>query len=263
VSLRLIPPLHHQGSWQMAIDSWLLDQAVALHRAGRPSEPSSCGAVLRFYSWAAPTLSLGFHQRELQPHWLALQNAGVLDLVRRPSGGRAVLHHRELTYALIWPGAPAQRRQAYRQACLWLQQAFSRLGLPLRWGDGSGLPETASCFASSSVADLMHVNGAKRIGNAQLWRRGVLLQHGSILLEPDRALWREVLGEEPPDLPPLPCDRETLIAGLRQAALDHLPTASAGWQEKPLAAQEWSLIREQLHRYSIQAAPPPEDGDRG
>jgi lipoate-protein ligase A len=176
----------------------------------------------------------------------------VLDLVRRPSGGRAVLHHRELTYALVWPGAPAQRRQAYRSACLWLQLAFSRLGLPLHWGEGAAAMAPASCFASSSSADLVHANGAKRIGNAQLWRRGVLLQHGSILLDPDRELWRQVLGEEPPPLPALPCGTETLSETLRLAALETLPTAATGWLEQPLSPEELCGIRSQLHRYRIQ-----------
>lgn len=259
MSLRWIPPLQQRGAWAMATDSWLLDQAVASLSRNHGPEAETSGAMLRFYSWEKPTLSLGFHQRELAPHWLELQQAGVLDLVRRPSGGRAVLHQRELTYALVWPGAPAQRRQAYRQACHWLQLAFSRLGLPLHWGEGSGSMVLASCFASSSSADLVHANGAKRIGNAQLWRRGVLLQHGSILLDPDRDLWRQVLGEEPPALPSLPCSPEMLSDTLRMAARETLPTAAEGWHEEPLRPEEQIGIALQLERFRIRDASPGGD----
>jgi len=259
VSLRWVPPLHQRGCWQMAIDSWLLDRAVA-HRdtsTGERQGPiGESGAALRFYTWALPTLSLGHHQRGLPPHWQALQQQGVIDLVRRPSGGRAVLHHRELTYALIWPGAPARRREAYHLACRWLQDGFARIGLPLRRGEGTGQPDNTSCFASSSFADLVHANGAKRIGNAQLWRRGVLLQHGSILLAPDQHLWRTLLGEAPPLLPPLPVGVDDLISELRLAAQGSLPIATGSWQEQSLSTQEWDAIAEQVARFRIPAQNP-------
>jgi len=256
VSLRWIPPLHRRGCWQMAIDNWLLNRSVALRNTStsHPQGPErQSGAALRFYSWAVPTLSLGHHQRDIPPQWQALEQQGVLDLVRRPSGGRAVLHHRELTYALIWPGAPAQRREAYHLACRWLQDGFARIGLPLRRGEDMGPADNASCFASSSVADLVHDNGAKRIGNAQLWRRGVLLQHGSILLAPDPDLWRTVLGDSPPPLPPLPIAVDELIAELRLAAQGSLPIAAGNWQEEFLSPLEWESIAGQVAHFQIPA----------
>jgi CheY-like chemotaxis protein len=67
----------------MAIDSWLLEASL-LDPAGAPA--------LRFYRWSRPTLSLGFHQRFLPAHWRELARSGAIELVRRPSGGRAVLH---------------------------------------------------------------------------------------------------------------------------------------------------------------------------
>ncbi len=156
----------------MAIDSWLLDQA-----ADAPSPAS--GAMLRLYSWERPTLSLGFHQRSIPGRWWELAAAGAIDLVRRPSGGRAVLHAGDLTYALVWPLATPQRREAYTQACEWLRRAFAALGQPLNFGSQAPSRERSSCFATSTAADLVHADGAKRIGSAQLWRRGSLLQHGS------------------------------------------------------------------------------------
>lgn len=223
---RLLPSTNADGAWQMACDSWLLQRAVdGCH------EP-----VLRFYRWSRPTLSLGFHQRRLEPAWEALAAEGRIDLVRRPSGGRAVLHAGSLTYALIWPAAPVARLEAYARACRWLQEGFAALGLPLHLGDasprssaGGSLP--GSCFALGTGADLCHGPGLKRIGSAQLRRHGHLLQHGSILVDPPAGLWRALFGEEPPALPSLPqrfaseSPLDALERHLIQAALEHLPAA--------------------------------------
>ncbi|MFM7314761.1 MAG: lipoyl protein ligase domain-containing protein [Cyanobium sp.] len=249
--LRWIPPLQLSGCWQMAIDEWLLDRAVACSRGRDGGRGVLPAAVLRFYSWSRPTLSLGWHQRHLKPRWLDLQSRGHLQLVRRPSGGRAVLHAGELTYALVWPGAPVQRREAYHQACSWLQSGFAALGMPLAFGEQKADPDHPSCFASSTAADLVHRGGGKRIGSAQLWRQGVLLQHGSIQLKPDRALWRRVLDEEPPPIPPLDLPTEQLIERLRDAAGQQLNPASGALQEAPLTPAEWSGIATRLERYRV------------
>ena len=247
-ALRSIPPLQLSGCWQMAIDEWLLDRAVA-----SASDPASAtpAAVLRFYTWSRPTLSVGFHQRRLQPRWLELARRGDLTLVRRPSGGQAVLHAEDLTYALVWPQAPARRREAYRAACAWLQEGFADLGLPLRFGADPPDSLDSSCFARSTAADLVHPDGVKRIGSAQLWRRGVLLQHGTILLSPDAALWRRVLADDPPPLAPLTLSPAQLIGVLQNAAARHLPLASADWSPAPLTPQEWSAIAVRRARYRI------------
>jgi lipoate-protein ligase A len=252
--LRWIPPLRLSGAWQMAIDEWLLDRAVAASAAG-----PHAGASLRFYTWSRPTLSLGHHQRELSPRWLELARRGELQLVRRPSGGRAVLHAAELTYALIWPQAPARRREAYRTACAWLQHGFADLGLPVNFGAEPAAADRPSCFATSTAADLVHADGGKRIGSAQLWRRGVLLQHGSILLAPDPQLWRRVMAEEPPPLAPLALNSQGLIEVLSQAARRHLPIAGAVWSEQVLEPREWSAIAARRARYRLDPWLQPQD----
>ncbi len=232
-ALRWIPPLGLSGCWQMAIDEWLLD------RAGREpvAEAAAPLAVLRFYTWSRPTLSLGFHQRRLHPRWIELARRGELQLVRRPSGGRAVLHASELTYALVWPQAPARRREAYRAACAWLQQGFTDLGLPLQFGADPVDPLHPSCFAASTAADLVHHGGGKRIGSAQLWRRGVLLQHGSILLRPDAALWRRVLDEDPPPIEHLSLSPQRLIGVHRSLDL------RVAYEDAPGSRGEFHLCR--------------------
>jgi lipoate-protein ligase A len=240
--VRWIPPLRLGGAWQMAIDSWLLDRAALASTPGH-------GAIVRLYRWQRPTVSLGFHQRRIPGHWWELAAAGVIDLVRRPSGGRAVLHAGDLTYALVWPQASPQRREAYELACGWLLHAFAALGQPLRFGHQAASRERSSCFATSTAADLVQQDGAKRIGSAQLWRRGCLLQHGSILLSPPAGLWRQLFGHEPPALAPLPLAAAALEECLRESAGRHLPMAHSGVREQPLTAAELSQIAPELALY--------------
>jgi len=219
----------------MATDAWLLEQAA----------PS-----FRLYSWQIPTLSLGFHQVTVEARWSELARAGVIELVRRPSGGRAVLHAGEITYGLVWPGAPLGRKRAYGLACRWLLEAFDQLGQPLQQGCQSSATQPSNCFASGTAADLVHADGAKRIGSAQLWRRGCLLQHGSILVDPPADLWQLVFDAPPPRLARLPLQGPALHSLLIRSALTWLPTASSGHRERPLNNDELAAIGARLGPYS-------------
>lgn len=241
--MHLLPGLRLGGPWQMAIDTWMLEQR-------RP--------LLRLYRWSSPTLSLGRHQRRLDPHWLELHHAGAVDLVRRPSGGRAVLHGGDLTYAIVWPAAPGNREQAYRHACLWLQQAFATFGQPLQFGRPAGRAQPASCFALSTAADLVHANGVKRIGSAQLWRQGCLLQHGSIQIDPPAALWRALFHSEAPRLPPLPLQGGDLEAALIASARRWLAPAGNGLAPAVLAAHDLAAISRQVARHQQEGLASPE-----
>ena len=228
------------GAWQMACDDWLLEQGQA---------------AFRLYRWRRPTLSLGFHQRRIPAPWLALARGGAIELVRRPSGGGAVLHGFGLTYALIWPTPPRSRVMAYRQACRWLQQAFDAWGQPLRYGDTPATLGGAHCFGRSTTADLVDGHGVKRVGSAQLWRRGRLLQHGEILLNPPADLWRALFGTPPPRLAPLPTDGVALEARLLAAARRGLPASlGQGWcwdRPLPWRAGELAGIAARLHGYRL------------
>jgi lipoate-protein ligase A len=228
----------------MAIDEHLLDRALA--------DPSA-GPSFRLYRWSRPTVSLGYHQRIVPPHWRTLAAQGLIDLVRRPTGGRAVLHGQDLSYALIWPAAPGSRRQAYGQACGWLCRAFADLGLPLRFGHQAPSRDRASCFATSTAADLVHHDGSKRIGSAQLWRKGALLQHGSILINPQRELWRTLFLEDPPTLAPLRIGTAAFEDLLERSASRCLPLAQGPVQlvSQSLLAGEWRAIGGAMARYRI------------
>ena len=192
---RLIPLNEGTGIEQMTIDSWLLDQHV------KGLQPPS----LRFYTWRSPTLSLGYHQRQFPDSWKSLhwQNQPI-NIVRRPTGGRAVLHQGDLTYALVTSGLTGSRREVYQQLCEFLIEGWRHLGVILTFGSvGRGYIHNPNCFGSATAADLVMPDGYKLIGSAQVYRSGCVLQHGSMRLNPDSELFEEVFSEKitPPSLP--------------------------------------------------------------
>lgn len=192
---RLIPLSQGAGPEQMAIDRWLLDQHV------KGLQPSS----LRFYTWMKPTISLGYHQRQFPAHWNNLKYKGeTVELVRRPTGGRAVLHQGDLTYALVTSGVTGSRRAVYEQLCQFLIDGWKALGLDLGFGvAGRGYIKNPNCFGTATAADLVMSDGYKLIGSAQVYKEGCVLQHGSIRLRPDSELFEAVFGERiaPPEIP--------------------------------------------------------------
>jgi lipoate-protein ligase A len=203
----LLPLLDADGERQMAIDRWML---AAVGQNGLPP------ALLRFYTWSVPTVSLGRHQR--QAHASLPPEVAV---VRRPSGGAAVLHGGDLCYALALASPPRGQRRSYVATTQWLQRAMNRLDHQLQPGSS---PQTAGphCFATATAADLLDEGGDKRIGSAQLWSRGRLLQHGSIQLRPPMALWRQLFGNDPGAPPPWPLAADALAAHLSAAAAANL-----------------------------------------
>ena len=173
--------------WQnMAIDCALLD----LVRSGE-------GAVLRVYRWNPFCLSFGRHEPALRRYGRENVTSRGIDVVRRPTGGRAVWHARELTYALAQPVSEVSLRASYRAIHGMLADAIRRLGAPaLLAADpprAAGLGAGA-CFAQPVGGEVI-VSGRKVVGSAQLREHGALLQHGSMLLADDQALVRELAGE--------------------------------------------------------------------
>ena len=159
----------------MAFDEALLEEAAAERVA-----------TLRFYEWAEPTLSLGYFQAAADRG----KHPASLDcpLVRRSSGGGAILHDRELTYSVTWPverqlGAEADRLSAAIHEAL--IAALAELGVTARLCEQSSGAEIGEqpflCFARRAVGDLL-VGRSKIAGSAQRRRRGAILQHGSVLL---------------------------------------------------------------------------------
>lgn len=233
---RFIPVLNASGHLQMAIDHWLFQQ----HQQGK--HPST----LRFYLWESPTLSLGYHQKHWPEHWQQLiwQNQS-LELVRRPTGGRAVLHQGDLTYAVITSQLPENPRIAYQTLCQFLIEAWRALGLELHYGTtGRGYIHNPNCFATATAADLILSDGTKLIGSAQLRGNGVILQHGSIRLTPDAELFRQVFGVEMP-APILTsiASPETLIPTVIDALMMAAQECFGGeWVVEPLSDTELETI---------------------
>lgn len=210
------------GAEQMAIDSWLLDQHV------KGLQPPS----LRFYTWRSPTLSLGYHQCQFPEAWNTLhwQNQPI-DLVRRPTGGRAVLHQGDLTYALITSGFKGSRRDVYRQLCQFLIEGWRSLGVTLTFGEaGRGYIHNPNCFSTATAADLVMADGYKLIGSAQVYREGCVLQHGSMRLQPNSELFERVFGEAiaPPNLPKalrMAAGHDAIALALQTAASQQFETS--------------------------------------
>ena len=234
---RLIPLLEAPGKIQMAIDRWLIEH----HQLGRV--PST----LRFYTWSPPAISLGYHQQKYPEQWDNLIWKGVsLDLVQRPTGGRAVLHQGDLTYALVTSGLSGSRIQAYQQICEFLIQGWRSLGVELQYGlAGRGYIHNPNCFGTATGADLVIADGTKLIGSAQLRRGKAILQHGSIRLEPDRELFKQVFGLEsftPVQLPQTQRGEDlihTVIDALVVAACDRF---GVEFVVQPLSDDEWEAI---------------------
>ena len=225
---RLIPTLQADGYTQMALDQMLLEQC------------QTSGPMLRFYRWEGPWLSLGRHQQHWPKSWDELVRSKTIAMVRRPSGGRAVLHAGGLTYALVWPDAPRRRKQAYRDACQWLIDGFSSLGLALRFGDETASVAHPNCFARSTAADLVDQEGIKRIGSAQRWQHGCLLQHGEILLDPPQGLWQSIFSESAPPPAPESIPREGLdqhLSNALQTVWNHV-----NWSTDALTTQEREVL---------------------
>ena len=222
---RLIVDEPALGPWNMAVDEALLQAAVDENTA-----------TLRLYQWSEPTLSLGYFQRyaDREGHTASRECA----IVRRQSGGGAILHDRELTYSLTLPASHPVTRDATTLYTA-VHEAFIQLLTPhlrqlrdaarLRLNDVdsplSADEEPFLCFQRRARGDLLleisdeaartagRVLAYKILGSAQRRHRGAILQHGSLLLEewpaaPELPGWRGLVGGADP--------LDGLVAGLPQ-----------------------------------------------
>ncbi len=159
--------------------------------------------VLRLYRWSPPALSLGYFQNENEVADLEACRALDIDVVRRPTGGRAVLHADELTYSIVVPEVhPFIDRggviDAYRSISRGIVTAFTLLNITAALTpEKADRPNLApgACFDTPSAYEIQ-VNGKKVVGSAQLRREGIVLQHGSILFHLDQELYQKVLNKQ-------------------------------------------------------------------
>jgi lipoyl(octanoyl) transferase len=219
---RLLPFAVADGPANMAADEVMLESAAA------------GVASLRIYGWSPPTLSLGY----FQPEQSRLHDPRLAELpfVRRPTGGKTLVHDRELTYALALPAEPPWQHKE-PGSLPWLCRMHRIIAAALQSLD----VETAAvhcatepghsdplCFHSLTPGDLT-IGGAKVVGSAQRRLRGALLQHGAVLLATS------------PNTPSLPGIRETTgrapPALALAEAIEREWTQQTGW---PLTPATWS-----------------------
>ncbi|MGZ8376380.1 MAG: lipoate--protein ligase family protein [Gemmatirosa sp.] len=200
VRLLVSPPL--PGDLNMALDDALLARSRAT------------GDVhLRVYAWERPTLSLGRNQRALGLYDPVRLAGRGIPVVRRPTGGRAILHWREVTYSVTAPlgaltPADAPLKAAYARINAVLLAGLQTLGVPAREAVPAGrapLPDGAPCFEVPTGGELV-LDGPdgprKLVGSAQWREDDALLQHGSILLADDQTTVSALATRPVPPVPP-------------------------------------------------------------
>lgn len=178
---RLILDGEADGPTNMALDDAILEAV---------SEEAS-PPTLRFYGWSPPCLTLGRSQPHADADMEACRAAGV-DVVRRPSGGQAILHTDELTYSIALrqadPRAEGGVLEVYRLLSEGLLAGLQRLGVAAvsAAGKEDGAVKTSICFETSSAYEIV-ADGHKLVGSAQWRARGAVLQHGTLPLHGDLA----------------------------------------------------------------------------
>ena len=169
----------------MARDTGLMDRARVTGET-----------VFSVYGWERPTLSLGRNQAARELYARGEIDRRGIDVVRRPTGGRALLHHREITYSIAGPSAPDESlAESYSGINRILIRGLRYLGVEV--SESAGVPQHAPpgatpCFSMPAAGELVTGEG-KLVGSAQLREDGALLQHGSILIDDDQAMIAELL----------------------------------------------------------------------
>jgi lipoate-protein ligase A len=178
-SWRLVISTPASGAWNMAVDETLMESSV-LHGES---------PTLRLFAWNPPCLSLGYAQNYQEVDGTELDKRGW-SLVRRPTGGRAILHTDEITYSvsgpLDYPLFKGSILESYRRIATALIRALANLGVPATMNEilrsrGDPVDQEAVCFEVASNYEITYI-GKKLIGSAQARRSGGFLQHGSLPL---------------------------------------------------------------------------------
>ena len=198
------------GYDQMALDLNSLDQTISI---------PEIILTLRFYYWTGDWLSIGYHQKEIPHHWEKLLINKEINIVRRPSGGGAVLHSGGITYALTFKRT-YYKMLSYEMVNHWLIKSFKELGLNLQNGNLRKSRIKTNCFGTSLISDLIDQDGFKRIGSAQYRKKGAFLQHGEIQTNPSKDLWFKLFKEEAPPKVNLDLTNDEIVRHLRNSFLE-------------------------------------------
>lgn len=186
--------------------------------------------TLRVYGWNPPAISIGYSQKISDAEVQSIKSHG-LDVVRRTTGGRAVLHFGDLTYSFVGSSAGENTEAveehllstsvaaAYKEICQGLILAMEQFGITLTLGSSkSDYRANYDCFRATTNADLQYA-GKKMIGSAQLRRKNAVLQHGSILLNQDQNKMSQVYGANPNPNAEASANAEAATSEVRHANL--------------------------------------------
>lgn len=188
--MKIIPYETRTGKENMQIDSDLLDFAIK----NELKEP-----IFRLYGWKPACVSLGRNQKDDFLDYELLKSKKI-DVVRRLTGGRALLHDNEITYSFICPESFLQNGShivsSYKEISQILIDKFKKLGIDLDFGASKPIKTGFDyCMLISTGADLCYKE-KKLIGSAQCRSHGYILQHGSILYDYDKKLLEEIFKEK-------------------------------------------------------------------
>jgi lipoate-protein ligase A len=226
LSFRLVVHPRMDGRRGMAVDEALAEAC------GRGESPP----VVRLYGFLPPTLSLGRFQRAaglLDEARLAADGVGW---VRRPTGGHAVLHDLELTYAVAFSRDDAEalagssrKRAVYEFIAAFLLDGLARLGVRgTVCAAQAGDPRNPDCFGAAGEYEIEGRSGRKLIGSAQMTTRSAVLQHGSIPIgNPGRRVFRYLRAEAPADFREPTCLLEETGRGVTFEEVREAFTAAA------------------------------------
>lgn len=188
--MKIIPYETRTGKENMQIDSDLLDFAIK----NELKEP-----IFRLYGWEPACVSLGRNQKDDFLDYELLKSKNI-DVVRRLTGGRALLHDNEITYSFICPESFLQNGShivsSYKEISQILIDKFKKRGIDLDFGASKPIKTGFDyCMLISTGADLCYKE-KKLIGSAQCRSHGYILQHGSILYDYDKKLLEEIFKEK-------------------------------------------------------------------
>ena len=236
------------GGRNMALDH-------ALAELVQPGE-----AVLRLYGWAPPTISFGRNEPTQGRYDLEAAAAEGLAFVRRPTGGRAVLHHVEVTYCAVLPArAVGGPREAYVRINEGLVRGLRTLGCAADLArDGKVLaPDAGPCFQAPAPGEVM-LGGRKLVGSAQVRIGENLLQHGSVILGGDQGALARLTGGTTDPFPPATLESAmgaVTWSAVAAALAEGMALALGGaWNEGDITAAEDARARSlEAERYARDA----------
>jgi lipoate-protein ligase A len=231
------------------------------------------GPTLRLYTWRRPAVSLEY--RQPAPAWIGRARGEGLEVVRRVTGGGAVLHAGDLTYAVVAPAGVPQLPDDLFGSYAWIRsvlvEALAGLGLPVQPASArSGADRVALCFAGATGFEI-ELAGRKLVGSAQRRTPWGFLQHGSLRLRDDSALYAKLLAPggcgpsmpRPPRVSGLPAlETKCVMDAIERSFADRLDgalvSAPLSEAERHLARSHASLrASDDLARLPLASSGPP------